>query len=105
MPFQTTDGVRYFSFAIFPPSLVQAMFTRQGGVSPAPWDSLNVGGTVGDERERVLENRLRSFRALGRDPHSIFDVWQVHSAEVVIAEAPHVSRPPEFKADAILTGK
>src|SRR5688572_12626621 len=105
MPFHTSDGIRHFSFDIFPPGIVQAVFTRQGGLSPEPWNSLNVGSTVGDEQERVLENRLRSFRALRRDPYSIFDVWQVHSADVVIAEAPHFSRPPEFKADAILTDK
>ncbi len=105
MPFRVTDSVRYFSFDTFPASITHAVFTRQGGLSPEPWHSLNVGGTVGDEAERVLENRFRSFRALGRDPYSIFDVWQVHSAEVVIADAPHFSRPPEFKADAILTDK
>jgi hypothetical protein len=105
MPFHTTDGIRHFRFDIFPAGLVHAVFTRQGGLSPDPWNSLNVGSTVGDEQERVLENRFRSFRALGRDPYSIFDVWQVHSADVVIADAPHFSRPPEFKADAILTDK
>jgi YfiH family protein len=105
MAFHTTDDVRYFTFDIFSSGVTQAVFTRQGGLSPEPWNSLNVGGTVGDERERVLENRLRSFRALRRDPNSMFDVWQVHSAEVVIADAPHFSRPPEFKADAILTDK
>ena len=105
MPFSTTDGLRYFSFDLFPHDITHAVFTRQGGVSPEPWNSLNVGGTVGDERERVVENRFRSFRALRRDPLSIFDVWQVHSAEVVITDAPHFSRPPEYKADAILTDK
>jgi hypothetical protein len=103
MPFHTTDGVRYLTFDSFPKSIVHAVFTRQGGLSPAPWDSLNLGGTVGDERERVRENRYRAFRALGRDPRSMFDVWQVHSADVVIAQTPHFSLPTEFKADAILT--
>jgi YfiH family protein len=103
MPFHTTDGVRYLTFESFPKSIAHAVFTRQGGLSPAPWNSLNLGGTVGDERERVLENRYRAFRALGRDPRSMFDVWQVHSADVVIAQTPHFSQPPEFKADAILT--
>lgn len=103
MPFHTTDGIRYLTFETFPEGVVQAVFTRHGGLSPDPWNSLNMGGTVGDERERVLENRYRAFRALGRDPHSMFDVWQVHSADVVIASAPHFSMPPESKADAILT--
>src|SRR6188768_3406097 len=101
MPFHTTDGVRYLTFDHFPKNIVHAVFTRQGGFSPAPWHSLNFGGTVGDERERVVENRHRAFHALGRNPSSMFDVWQVHGADVVIAGAPSSSRPPEFKADAI----
>lgn len=103
MPFHTTDGVRYLTFDQFPKNIVHAVFTRQGGLSPAPWHSLNFGGTVGDERERVVENRHRAFRALGRAPHSMFDVWQVHGAEVVVAVTSGFSSPPEFKADAILT--
>ena len=105
MSFHTSNGIRYLTFDIFPRNVVHAVFTRQGGISPAPWDSLNLGGGVGDERHRVRENRLRAFQAIGRDPHSIFDVWQVHSADVVIANAPHahLNNPPEFKADAILT--
>jgi hypothetical protein len=104
MPFQQREGLHFFTFASFPSNEVtHAVFTRRGGVSPAPWDELNVGGTVGDERQRVQENRLRSFRALGRDPHSLYDVWQVHSADVVLAAAPHDGAPPEVKADAIIT--
>ena len=104
MPFQQNDGIRYFVFDSLPHGEVaHGVFTRHGGISPAPWDALNVGGTVGDERERVRENRMRSFRTLGRDPHSLYDVWQVHSADVVLATAPHDSSPPELKADAIIT--
>jgi YfiH family protein len=104
MPFFEKQGIRCFSFASFPiEQVTHAILTRRGGVSPIPWDSLNVGGTVGDDRSRVIENRMRSFQALGRDPHSMFDVWQVHSADVVIANAPHDIRPPEIRADAIIT--
>ncbi len=105
MGFHTAEGIRYLTFEIFPREVVQAVFTRHGGLSPEPWHSLNVGGTVGDERARVRENRYRSFRALGRDPLSIFDVWQVHSADAVLANHPHPrqAEPPEFKADIIVT--
>jgi YfiH family protein len=105
MPFHTFDAIRYLTFDIFPPNVVQAVFTRHGGLSPEPWASLNFGGGVGDERPRVRENRYRAFDALGRARQSMFDVWQVHSADVVIANAPHphFNNPPEFKADAILT--
>jgi len=104
MPFSENQGIRFYTFASFPNEKVtHAILSRKGGVSPSIWESLNVGGTVGDDRSRVIENRMRSFRAMGRDPHSMFDVWQVHSADVVIANAPHELRPPEFKADAIIT--
>lgn len=104
MPFHQNDGIRYFAFDSFPGGeLTHGVFTRLGGISPAPWEALNVGGTVGDERERVRENRVRTFRTLGRNPHSLYDVWQVHSADVVLATAPHDTSPPELKADAIIT--
>lgn len=103
MSFHLVDGIRYLTFDLFPEQVVHAVFTRQGGLSPDPWASLNMGGTVGDERPRVRENRFRAFRALGRDPHSMFDVWQVHSADVVVANAPHSIVPHELKADAIIT--
>jgi YfiH family protein len=105
MDFNNKDGIRYLTFDIFPKDFVHAIFARQGGLSPEPWDSLNVGGTVGDETERVRENRFRSFAALGRDRESVFDVWQVHSADVVIANKAHPrsNTSPEFKADSILT--
>jgi YfiH family protein len=105
MQFHTVDSLRYLTFEIFPKNVIHAVFTRQGGFSPEPWKSLNVGGTVGDERQRVRENRYRSFAAIGRERESLFDVWQVHSADVVIANAPHprLNDPPEFKADAMLT--
>jgi YfiH family protein len=105
MAFSNRDGIRFYEFDIFPRALTQAVFARKGGVSPAPWQSLNVGATVGDETARVWENRARSFAAVGRPLDSLFDVWQVHSADVVCASAP---RPPELdhqKADIILTDR
>ena len=105
MPFHQQDGLRYYVFDIFPRAVMQAVFTRQGGVSPAPWESLNVGGTVGDDPARVRENRLRSFAALGRTLDSLFDVWQVHSVEAVCAEAPRPANAVHQKADIILTDK
>lgn len=105
MPFSQQNGLRYYTFEIFPEQVTQAVFTRQGGVSPHPWDSLNVGGSIGDDISHVRENRIRSFRALGRATESIHDVWQVHSADVVYAEAPRPLNTPYQKADIILTDK
>lgn len=106
MPFEQSGEIRFFTFASFPPDqVVQAVFTRRGGASPAPWAGLNVGGTVGDAPERVLENRQRAFRALERDPASVYDVWQVHGAQVVCATGPRPPEQPHLKADIILTDR
>ncbi|MGB7875350.1 MAG: peptidoglycan editing factor PgeF, partial [Anaerolineales bacterium] len=51
----------------------------------------------------VRENRIRSFKALGRAPESIHDVWQVHSADVVYADAPRPLDMDYQKADILLT--
>ena len=105
MPFSANNGLRYYTFDSLPNTVVHGVLTRQGGVSPAPWHSLNVGGTVGDDRERVQENRTRSFEALGRRLDSLFDVWQVHSADVVFSEAPRPPGVDHHKADVIFTDR
>jgi hypothetical protein len=103
MPFSQQNGLRFYTFEIFPRHISQAVFTRRGGVSPRPWDSLNVGGSIGDDIAHVRENRIRSFKALERAPESVHDVWQVHSADVVCAEAPRPLDTQYQKADILLT--
>lgn len=103
MPFRQAGSLRIYEFkSLVHPDLVQAVFTRHGGVSPQPWQSLNVGGTVGDERARVVENRRRSFEAVERSLESIYDPWQVHSANVLVVEAPR-GAGDFVQADALLT--
>ena len=102
MPFHERNGIKYYKFNIFSEAIVQAVFSRRGGVSPAPWDSLNVGGSVGDDPARVAENRIRSFRSMDREPASIHDVWLVHGTNVVCAEAPRLPGKPT-QADILLT--
>ena len=103
MPFAEQNGLRFYQFDSL--DIKHAVFTRHGGLSPEPWKSLNLGGTVGDEIERVRGNRFLSFEALGCRPDSIFDVWQVHSADAVCADTPRNFDEPYQKADIILTDK
>jgi YfiH family protein len=103
MPFQERDGIRYFSFDIFSPEVMQAVLTRRGGISPAPWNSLNVGGSVGDDPTRVAQNRIRAFELMGRNPASIHDVWLVHGTDAVHAAAPRLLEKPSAKADLLFT--
>jgi YfiH family protein len=71
-------------------------------VSPSPWASLNLGGTVGDDRPRVLENKRRALEVAGRGENSLHEVWQVHSADVVHARAPR-GQHALVQADAMIT--
>jgi YfiH family protein len=60
---------------------------------------------VGDDKQRVRENRRRALAALARDPEAVYDVWQVHSADVIVADSPRLPETPPLQADAILTAQ
>jgi YfiH family protein len=103
MPIRKFGALRAFQFAsLSDPGVIHGVFTRLGGVSAGYLASLNVGATVGDGLENVLENRKRLFDAMDRSLESMFDVWQVHSSRVVKAEAPR-GNCPLLQADAIIT--
>src|SRR5258706_16237 len=103
MPFNQRDNLRYFQFNNL--KAHHAICTRHGVSSAERWNSLNVGGTVGDDSTRVCANRNLSLEALGCAPESVFDVWQVHGADVVCATAPRPDSESVRQADIILTDK
>jgi YfiH family protein len=59
---------------------------RLGGVSKAPYDTLNLAVRVGDERADVVENRRRAGAAVGFDSERLTLAIQVHGADVVDAD-------------------
>lgn len=81
--------------------------TRLGGVSPPPWDSLNLGAACGDAPERVAENFRRFCRALGTNPDALVKNHQVHGDRVRpvgrgdILPAPQL--PGTEEADGLVT--
>jgi YfiH family protein len=105
MSFIDNSSLRWFQFEIFQdePELVQGVFTRQGGVSPAPWSSLNMATSVGDHRSNVIENRARIQSALQIPQTGFFDVWQVHSNQVIQTDHPRLPDQPHVKADSIIS--
>ena len=83
------------------PSAVRAAFTlRMGGVSAAPFDSLNVGAHVGDAGAAVTENRRR-VRAQLRLPAEPLWLEQVHGIEVADLDAAR-GGAPHLTADAAI---
>jgi len=76
-----------------------AFSTRQGGVSQAPYDTLNLGRSTDDLPESVAENRRRLLQALGFTPEQLVTLGQVHGARVAHVTAPGLQ--PE--SDAAVT--
>jgi YfiH family protein len=64
-----------------------AFSTRQGGVSDAPYDSLNLGRSTRDDPENVDQNRQRFCDTVGVDAERLALQRQVHGAVVNRAEA------------------
>jgi YfiH family protein len=86
------------------PAMRHGFFTRRGGVSEGPFDSLNAGFSGGDDPERVMENRARALAALDLDPASIATARQIHGRDVITATAPNPGRS-QRAADALVTDR
>lgn len=67
------------------PSLVHGVFTRHGGVSAPPYDSLNVGWSNGDAPEAVRENLHRVKQSLGLK--QLVGCRQVHGDALQLVDA------------------
>ena len=100
---QQKKGITFFAFDIFKniPSLTAAVSTRANGVSPAPFSSLNMSISVGDEPARVIENRRRYFQALNIDPTKVISCNQVHGTRVVAVGKGDCGRGSFMRDDAI----
>lgn len=70
-------------FSSFPEELAaHGLSARKGGVSKAPWASLDLGLHVGDDPEAVAENRRRYLAALGLDAARLVTPGQVHGEHI-----------------------
>lgn len=96
-------GPVYYQFEQWAAGVTHGIFTRLGGVSRAPWDTLNLGGTVGDNPAAVRANHRRVYECLGLDESRACTVWQVHSADTVVVRGPVTNRRWLARADGMVT--
>lgn len=80
--------------------LIAAESTRHGGISKAPYASLNLGGSQDDPAD-VLENNIRFFNALNVPFETVAKSHQVHDDKIL-----NVENPGRFDGfDALITNK
>jgi YfiH family protein len=83
------------------PGIGALMTTRRGGVSAAPFDSLNLRDGLGDDPLKVQRNRAILREAIGAPPVYLD---QVHGARVVrLGAADALPGAPLHRADASVT--
>ncbi len=82
------------------PGVVQGFTTRQGGVSKPPYDTLNLGGHVGDAPAEVQANRQRLWADIGCRENQVAFAEQVHGSAVATVTT---GGPPVLGADALVT--
>lgn len=95
-------GLDVFRFERLPADRVDAVVSsRRGGVSKAPYASLNLGFHVGDDPSRVVENRRRLFEAVGMPLER--SVWcrQIHADHVSLVGESDVGRGSLGEGDII----
>ncbi|MGZ3305686.1 MAG: polyphenol oxidase family protein, partial [Asticcacaulis sp.] len=84
------------------PGIQHGFFTRRGGVSPFPYDTLNTGLGSKDAAESVAENRLRVAASFGQPPERLISLYQVHSSTALFVNGPwETDARPE--ADGLVT--
>jgi YfiH family protein len=76
LEWRETDALRWLQWE--GAGVAAAFPTRDGGVSPAPFDSLNLGLSTDDAPVNVLENRRRLCAAVGVPQERLVVPGQVH---------------------------
>lgn len=83
--------------------LTHAIFNRHGGVSPPPYDSLNLSFNVGDSPENVQSNRRKVKEA--QRVETLVSTGQVHGTDILTIEE-KINKDSEIKGyDALITNQ
>lgn len=85
-------------------SVKHGFFTRNGGVSTAPFDSLNFANKIGERTENIHANIKIALNVLHAEDKQLALLNQVHSATIKIVHTPwqnFTSQSPE--ADGMIT--
>ncbi len=82
----TADRLAFYQFEGLSDyaDLYHGVFTRAGGVSRVPFESLNLSRSVGDDPESVRENNRRMLAVFDVTPGQAATAWLVHGKAVAV---------------------
>ena len=82
---QSSNGLTFYQFeGLSTEAVYHGAFTRRGGVSQAPFESLNLARSVGDDLLAVQENNRRMLSAFDMTPDRATTAWLVHGRTVAV---------------------
>jgi len=91
----------FWKMPALPAPFRTAFTTRAGGISTAPYSSLNLALHVGDSPRCVRDNRERAFAALELDASQAVVAQQIHESFAAVVTADDAGRGSFSHADTI----
>lgn len=85
------NSLSYYTFESLDDSgsIIHGISTRHGGVSPAPFHTLNLGRTVGDDPRHVATNLQHWHAALAMDASATVHAVQAQADSVAVVQSSH----------------
>ena len=77
--------------------------TRQGGVSPSPFDTLNLSDNNGDRDEYVSQNKHLIAKVFDFDVDQLILLHQVQQDQILLLKGPLTTLPSPLEYDAQIT--
>lgn len=101
----TVNNLTYYTFDSLRDSgnVIHAISTRHGGVSPAPFDTLNLSQAAGDTAANVVKNIEHLHNALALESAAV-TASQAQADRIAVVNASHHGRRVQ-NVDALLTDK
>jgi YfiH family protein len=103
--FRVENGLPSFQVSELDPLrwLRHGFLTRKGGVSPPPFDSLNISLSKGDQAEHVSENKQRIARVFGFHTENLVLLNQMHQDRILVLKESLPVLPSLLEYDASIT--
>jgi len=104
---KTKDGLPYFEISKIASMgwLQHGFLTRQGGVSPPPYHSLNLSEDNGDRLEYVHLNKQRISTTFGFDLNDLILLNQIHQDKILVLKNYLFARPSLLEYDAVISNQ